>query len=343
MNQQNFDEKFAKISEDQQKFLLPFLQGKTDEEIAEDNFWTQDNCRQHLKNINRIFGLKNPPGNNKSLRPQLIDLFCQFKPELVAPHLLKTRNKQEITQIKPNPFFCRGKIDDPNLFYDRTNLLRQIFDFLNKSQSVSLVGESQIGKSSIMAMICQKAKDFAQLSIPKENFIYIDMQRIHQEEQFWQKLYIELQLKEFYQQNGHNTVELEDLLKNKKYIICIDEIDKMTNLDNFSQHQRQELRSFADGNSEYHPFTFVTASFLSLENLFPDSGLTSPFHNIFHTKIVENFTEDDAKYFLKDRLQGTGISFSDSEIDQLLETTECHPAKLQQEAYNLYEQLIKNY
>jgi hypothetical protein len=40
----------------------------------------------------------------------------------------------------PNPFGRRGRIDDPAEFFDREDLLRQIFAELGKGSSLALVG-----------------------------------------------------------------------------------------------------------------------------------------------------------------------------------------------------------
>ncbi|MEC4818246.1 MAG: effector-associated domain EAD1-containing protein [Scytonema sp. PMC 1069.18] len=44
-------------------------------------------------------------------------------------------------QIVENPFGCRGRITDPKKFFNREELLRQVFEELRKGSSISLVGE----------------------------------------------------------------------------------------------------------------------------------------------------------------------------------------------------------
>lgn len=340
MNREEFNQSFEKLSLKQKNYLSLFLQGKTDQEIDRENKNKQGAFKKALETIIKDFGLRDEWGANIMLRDELIDLFCKFKPELVAPHLLQTRNKQD---IKPNPFGYRGKLDDPKLFYGREELLHQIFEDLSKGQSISLVGESEIGKSSIMSMICKTG--VKKLNYPSEAFIYIDMQRIHQEENFWKSLYYKLGLRELYLEHGHDVPELEDELQKrqqenniKRYIICIDELEKMTDKSNFSLTQRETLRSFANGANE--PFSLVTASFSPIDILFPD-WFTSPFDNIFLHKPVNCFSTEEAQGFLKFYLLNTGVTFTEDQISELLEKTQCHPAKLQQEAYHLYNTITQ--
>jgi hypothetical protein len=49
-----------------------------------------------------------------------------------------------------HPFGETGCITNPDRFFDREELLRQIFEELEKGSNLSLVGESQVGKSSIL-------------------------------------------------------------------------------------------------------------------------------------------------------------------------------------------------
>jgi AAA+ ATPase superfamily predicted ATPase len=49
-----------------------------------------------------------------------------------------------------NPFICRGKIEAPNLFWGRSEEIRDIKTRLATMQSVSIVGERRIGKSSLL-------------------------------------------------------------------------------------------------------------------------------------------------------------------------------------------------
>jgi hypothetical protein len=54
-----------------------------------------------------------------------------------------------------NPFCDRGRIKDPTRFFDRRRILRELSEMLAGGNSVSLVGESEIGKSSVLYYLYQ--------------------------------------------------------------------------------------------------------------------------------------------------------------------------------------------
>ena len=78
--------------------------------------------------------------------------------------------------ISSNPFIPHaGKVDDPQLFFGRKGEIRKVFDFLNNNDSVVLIGEEGIGKSSLLSAICQQAKN---LLLSPRKPIYLDLNRV---------------------------------------------------------------------------------------------------------------------------------------------------------------------
>ena len=86
-------------------------------------------------------------------------------------------------EVMANPFGDRGCIRDPARFFDRVEL-RRIFEELGKGFSLSLVGETQIGKSSLLAMICLKGPETLQLS--PQQICLLDLQGIGDENEFFE-------------------------------------------------------------------------------------------------------------------------------------------------------------
>jgi len=128
-------------------------------------------------------------------------------------------------------------------------------------------------------------------------------------------------------------------LRDKRYVLCLDEIEKMT-WDGFTMHVRSQLRGLADGPAA--PLKLVIASRSPLAYLFPDSTeLTSPLAGICHPLDVGPFPPDVAREFLADRLRGTSVRFTESEIATLLKETGGHPAKLQCAAADRYNVNVK--
>jgi hypothetical protein len=73
------------------------------------------------------------------------------------------------TPAAPNPFGRRGRIDNAAEFFGREELLRRIFEELGKRSNLSLIGEREIGKSSLLYMIEHLAHE--RLHPPPDGFI----------------------------------------------------------------------------------------------------------------------------------------------------------------------------
>ncbi|MGB0385947.1 MAG: caspase family protein [Ardenticatenaceae bacterium] len=239
------------------------------------------------------------------------------------------------TAITQNPFGDRGRITDPKRFFDRKELMRQIFEELGKGMSVSLVGEREIGKSSILSMICEWGAQ--ELKLPREAFAYLSMQWVHDEEEFYEALCDALHIK------SSRGYKLTRALRSsgKRYVLCLDEIEKMS-WDGFSKRIRSHLRGLADGHDA--PLTLVIASRLPLADLFSDSHHKyndSPLANLCHQLDVGPFSPQIARNFLLHRLRGTNVTFSDPDINLLLTHSGGHPAKLQALAAKLFRHLTQ--
>jgi len=243
----------------------------------------------------------------------------------------ESSKKRPHTVTAPNPFGDRGRITDPDRFFDREELLRQIFEELGKGVNLSLVGESQIGKSSLLSMVCALGPE--RMGRPPETFAYLSLEWVDDESDFYEALCDALGIETC---RGY---QLTRALRDKRYVLCLDEIEKMT-WDGFTMHVRSQLRGLADGPAA--PLKLVIASRSPLAYLFPDSTeLTSPLAGICHPLDVGPFPPDVAREFLDDRLRSTSVSFTESEIATLLEESGSHPAKLQHAAADLYNINVK--
>lgn len=234
-------------------------------------------------------------------------------------------------EIKPNPFGYTGQIKNPDHFLGREELLRQLFEELGRGSNRSLVGEAQVGKSSILWMVCKLGPE--RLQLPQEAFIYLDMRNVYDEKEFFEALCDELGIESC---RGY---KLQRELRGKRYILCLDEIDNMAREELFTGQERTELCGLADGADM--PLTLLIASQQPLKDLFPDSPLrTSPLAGICHQIDVGPFSDAEARRFLKHRLEGTGVSFSENEIQALIAKSKCNPGLLKRAAAELYYHLV---
>lgn len=207
--------------------------------------------------------------------------------------------------LSHNPFGDRGRITSPERFFDREEILRQVFEGIGQGASQSLVGESQVGKSSLLSMIrLQGAAHF-----PEYEFVFIDMQCIQNEDEFFKALCYELGL-----ETACRGFELHRKLRGRRYVLCLDEMERMVDPNDFSGKERTELRGLSEGMQA--PITLVSASRAPLSVLFPDSPeTTSPLAGIFQQLTVSPFLPDIARDFLQHRLQQTDTNFTPAQID----------------------------
>lgn len=236
-------------------------------------------------------------------------------------------------QIAPNPFGDVGRLTDPARFWNRKDLLRRIFEELEKGVNLSLVGESQIGKSSLLSMICHDGPN--RISRPVDKFEYLDLRSMRDKDEFYEMLCEVLTV------GLCQGKDLTRALRGKHFIICLDEIEKIgADHLGFTVEMRSELAGLADGADA--PLTLVTAGRSPLSTLFPDSPVhTSPLYSFFLQIDVPPFSYPDARAFLDRRLASTGIIFTPADIDSLLAQSGGHPGRLQRAAADLYRRLTQ--
>ncbi|MDY6805278.1 MAG: AAA family ATPase [Cyanobacteriota bacterium] len=237
-----------------------------------------------------------------------------------------------------NPFFpLTGKLDNPQLFFNRDKEKRRIFEILNSGSSVALIGERQIGKSSLLLAIRQQAE--SQLTTPRQG-IYLDLQNIRDEDDFYGALCHAINIETT---KGYF---LERSLQKHRLLLLLDEVEKMT-WDGFTNNIRSELRGLAEGSNA--PLRLVVAARSSLDILFPDSeGMTSPFANICIEEKIGRWNEDTMRGFISSRLnspllkpEAKGVNFTEEEIARVMEESGGHPQKLMQLCHGLYANYLE--
>jgi hypothetical protein len=223
-----------------------------------------------------------------------------------------------------NPFLASGRINDPSLFFGRRRIVREICAELRKGCSVSVVGEAQMGKSSLLYYLYQTRASW----LPDVTVEFIDLQGVLDEADFCETLLSKLG------ENGDTLRDLKRALFSRELILLLDEVERLAEED-FNPRLHDLLRSLAQ---EPH-FAMCLATDRPLVEVFParTPGGVSPFHNIFTVKTLGPFTEAEARECLATRLANTDVSFTDREIERLLADSHCHPAKLLARAKALFE------
>ncbi len=248
-------------------------------------------------------------------------------PEGEQPAKHDTTTLTSATAGIENPFYTSGRINDPKLFFGREQLVRELRQELSKRTNVSLVGASQMGKSSLLYYLYATREEW----LPGEAIEYLDLQRVLDEADFCEMILQRLGT------TGSTLRDLRYALATRRVILLLDEVERLAEPD-FSPRLHDLLRSLAQEPN----FKMCVASQRPLEKVFPPRGTMSDLHNILPPKTIGPFTPDEARSFLTARLLGTGITFAEREIARLIAESICHPAKLQRLAKDLFDEKARD-
>lgn len=229
-------------------------------------------------------------------------------------------------QKRTNPFYVGGRINDPTLFFGRQRLLREVKGTLNNHNNVSIVGDSQIGKSSLLYYLYATREAWE----PRDRVLFVDLQGVWDVADFCATVLDKLGSK------GDQPRDLKMELLKTDTILLLDEIEQLTDPD-FTPKLLSLLRSVA----QEPQVALCIASQKPLDEVFPaQQNDVSPFHNIFSKKKMAPFSEEVARDFLNSRLAPTGVQFSDGEVERVLQESAGHPASLQKLARDLYKKYV---
>lgn len=231
----------------------------------------------------------------------------------------------------PNPFMpIFEPITDAAQVYGREADLRSIHNVLKSGGNVALIGESGVGKSSLLTLLCAQPPRISRKAIR------LDLSLIRSDAEFYSRL---CELVGIADCHGY---ALSRALQSagRRYLLCLDEVGKMTS-DGFSRDLRLELRGYTQSDEQgvEAPLKLVLAAPQSLDRMFADSGLVSPLANVCAEVRVGRWDEATCRGFIDARLSGSGVTFDKSQIAQLVHDSDGHPQRLVRAAFDLYEHL----
>lgn len=202
-----------------------------------------------------------------------------------------------------NPYLNRTALLDEESFVGRRRELDTIFSRIGAStpQSVSVVGDRRIGKSSLLRAI-QRRKEKALLQGEKYIFVFRDLQEaIHTDvTQFFSTILEDVAL----QLHDHTVAQMDPSYdsirrvvasldaKKMKLILLLDEFDAVTLNPNFDFEFFSFLRSLPNN----YRVSFIVTSSRELQQLCHSKEISgSPFFNIFHKLNLGPFNEEEAR------------------------------------------------
>jgi hypothetical protein len=253
------------------------------------------------------------------------------QPPLQPPNKLDPSVDSDVlSQVLPgNPFgTLSGRIERPEAFFGREREIQAIFDLLSAGSSVELLGERQVGKSSVLRQLEHQVEtEQPFLRQP----LYLNLKEVQSEREFYQNFCDRLNLPIV---EGYRFFQA---MQTRRLLVLLDEAEKMT-WTGFTRDLREQLRSLAEG--ENAPFRLVIATSTPLDTLFPDSlndRSTSPLQGICSRVELANWDLPTVQRFIAARLQPTEVQFTEDEIEALWQQTQGHPQRLMKACFDIYK------
>lgn len=249
-----------------------------------------------------------------------------------------------------NPFFHRGPIRDAAYFFGRENESRQLISLLQTGQSVSIIGQRRIGKTSLLYHI-QNESVLRLFGLNPDEFtmVYLDcgaLISLNDTEIY--RLILE-EIEDILHSKGQKMAELPETVSYREFerglrrlqgrlVLILDEFELLSRNESLKGEFFTGLRALA----MRHAISYITASKQALLELtYADaSSLSSPFFNIFATIHLSLFTDEQAQEILLSLCQKAALAFSDEMLAHLKLLGGGNPLFLQIAAYHAVESLF---
>ncbi len=229
---------------------------------------------------------------------------------------------QEIAMVRCNPYLNRNMIRDKKFFYGRRKEVMTIFSRIGSTrpQSVSIVGERRIGKSSLLYFINDSGNRLSYLDESASYiFQFMDFQekRRGTADEFFSSLFDQLS-----QEAGQKLGELPEPgydgfkqvceridAQGMKLIMLFDEFEAITKNRNFEPEFFAFLRSLANN----YNVAYVTSSVKNLQEMCHNREISdSPFFNIFSNLNLGPFNPKEARKFVDEPSREYGIPLEEN-------------------------------
>jgi hypothetical protein len=215
-----------------------------------------------------------------------------------------------------NPFTERGRITEPSRFAGRWSELSLLFERIESSRPVLIVGAPGIGKSSLLTHVTQAAA--VNLEMPDLRAFYLDLSGAESAAEIYRTVAMAL---------GHPgdtlaVLELALLEARAPVMLCLDNAQGPL-AEGWGEMLLESLARVARGAGLY----LVVAT----EGVPP--LLSEPFAIIRLGALAQT----EVRLLVEAYLDDDEIEFTPSELRQLIELSAAHPAYVQRAAYHLYQ------
>ncbi len=263
-----------------------------------------------------------------------------------------------------NPFIYRGALKSLKMFWGRTSELDSIYSCLldseEESQSVAILGQRRIGKSSFLYRIYKKelADEMYTEQLKKTLTVIVSMQNLvtASPEQFYEQILDDIKsLSDEHNRliddvrakcNSDQEKSFSQVLRRLTsqgllLIVLIDEFESVSKNPNFDLFFFNKMRALMQDRR----LAFVISIQTDIENLWGgeliNSPHSSPFFNVFQHFTLRGFTEDETeKYLQQFCILGNQYAFSPDEISLIRQFGGKHPFFINIAAYHFWENKI---
>ncbi len=250
---------------------------------------------------------------------------------------------------KRNPYLNRVMIKNPADFFGREKEVRKIYSRLDAPhpQSISVVGERRIGKSSLLNYIYQRSnrKRYMQ-NYENSIFVYLDLQSSADIDvpSFIDFLFSSFRLETHTGSKIDGAARTLDQLKEvvqvihdegKRILVLMDEFERITRNAKFDEGFFSFLRALANS----YRVAYVTSSGAELQSMCHHKDIAdSPFFNIFSNLPLRPFNREEAMELITvpSRTEGAPL---EAYADPIIDLAGLFPMFLQIACSVVFEQL----
>lgn len=245
-----------------------------------------------------------------------------------------------------NPYMNRVMIKDSEDFFGRKNEISKIYARIGagRPQSVSIVGERRIGKSSLLNFIYNPVNRRQYLAEPDQFvFVFVDFQekRGIDVPEFFATIYGCL-IKEFNEQLEINLrpdyngfIKIVEYLQqlDLKLVMVFDEFELVTKNQNFDA----EFYSFARSLANNYNVAYLVSSGRNLQTMCHSKEISdSPFFNIFSNLTLSVFSHEEAVDLITIPSKRAGYLL-ENQVDFVLEIAGYYPFFIQMACASVFE------
>src|SRR5215213_3709082 len=215
-----------------------------------------------------------------------------------------------------NPFTERGRITDPSRFAGRWSELSLLFERIESTRPVLIVGTPGIGKSSLLTHVTQAAA--VNLEMPDLRAYYLDLRGAESAAEIYHTVSTALG------QPGDTLAALDLALLEARtpVMLCLDNAQGPL-AEGWGVALLESLARVARGAALY----LVVAT----------EGTPPPLSEPFAIIRLGALAQTEVRLLVEAYLDDDQIAFTPAELRQLIELSAAHPAYVQRAAYHLYQ------